>query len=94
MARRRRKKKKKNLNKTLANHVLEMAGNLVCRLPFHVGSSVANLIPIGLGITELPMSEIMFSFFLSIYSQCGALASQAARHTTVCLDTIKILWQH
>ena len=29
-----------------------------------------------------------FSFFLSIYSRCGAPASWAARHTTVCLDTI------
>ena len=28
-----------------------------------------------------------FSFFLSIYSRCGAPASWAARHTTVCLDT-------
>ena len=27
-----------------------------------------------------------FSFFLSIYSRCGAPASWAARHTTVCLD--------
>ena len=30
-----------------------------------------------------------FSFFLSIYSQCGAPASWAARHTTVCLDLIQ-----
>ena len=29
-----------------------------------------------------------FSFFLSIYSRCGALASWAARHTTVCLDRV------
>ena len=28
-----------------------------------------------------------FSFFLSIYSRCGAPASWAARHTTVCLDS-------
>ena len=27
-----------------------------------------------------------FSLFLSIYSRCGAPASWAARHTTVCLD--------
>ena len=27
-----------------------------------------------------------FSFFLSIYSRCGAPGSWAARHTTVCLD--------
>ena len=27
-----------------------------------------------------------FSFFLSIYSRCGAPASWAARHTTVCLE--------
>ena len=27
-----------------------------------------------------------FSFFLSIYSRCGAPASWAARHTIVCLD--------
>ena len=31
-----------------------------------------------------------FSFFLSIYSRCGAPASWAARHTTVCLDHIFI----
>ena len=30
--------------------------------------------------------KMTFSFFLSIYSRCGALASWAARHTTVCLD--------
>ena len=29
-----------------------------------------------------------FSFFLSIYSRCGAPASWAARHTTVCLDLL------
>ena len=28
----------------------------------------------------------LFSFFLSIYSQCGTLAFLAARHTTVRLD--------
>ena len=27
-----------------------------------------------------------FSFFLSIYSRCGAPASWALRHTTVCFD--------
>ena len=27
-----------------------------------------------------------FSLFLLMYSQCGALASWAARHTTVCLN--------
>ena len=32
-----------------------------------------------------------FSFFLSIYSRCGAPASWAARHTTVCLDELQIL---
>ena len=32
-----------------------------------------------------------FSFFLSIYSRCGAPASWAARHTTVCLDIFIIL---
>ena len=30
-----------------------------------------------------------FSFFLSIYSRCGAPASWAARHSIVCLDLIK-----
>ena len=30
--------------------------------------------------------KMTFSFFLSIYSRCGAPASWAARHTTVCLD--------
>ena len=29
--------------------------------------------------------KITFTFFLLIYSQCGAPASWAARHTTVCL---------
>ena len=32
-----------------------------------------------------------FSFFLSIYSRCGAPASWAARHTTVCLDKSLLL---
>ena len=31
--------------------------------------------------------KIALLFFLSIYSWCGALASWAARHTTMCLDT-------
>ena len=30
--------------------------------------------------------KMTFSFFLSIYSRCGAPASWAARHTIVCLD--------
>ena len=30
--------------------------------------------------------KITFTIFLLIYSQCGAPASWAARHTTVCLD--------
>ena len=30
--------------------------------------------------------KITFSFFLLIYSRCGAPASWAARHTIVCLD--------
>ena len=30
--------------------------------------------------------KIAFSFFLLIYSRCGAPASWAARHTIVCLD--------
>ena len=33
--------------------------------------------------------KMTFSFFLSIYSRCGAPASWAARHTTVCLDLIQ-----
>ena len=32
--------------------------------------------------------KIAFSFFLLIYSRCGAPASWAARHTIVCLDTM------
>jgi len=42
---------------------------------------------------------MMFSFFLSIYSQCGALASWASQCTTMCLDMftklctkIKLAW--
>ena len=31
--------------------------------------------------------KMTFSFFLSIYSRCGAPASWAARHTIVCLDS-------
>ena len=30
--------------------------------------------------------KMTFSFFLSIYSRCGAPASWAAQHTIVCLD--------
>ena len=33
--------------------------------------------------------KMTFSFFLSIYSRCGAPASWAARYTTMCLDLIK-----
>ena len=33
--------------------------------------------------------KMTFSFFLSIYSRCGAPASWAARHTIVCLDTCR-----
>ena len=33
--------------------------------------------------------KIAFSFFLLIYSRCGAPASWAARHTIVCLDLIQ-----
>ena len=33
--------------------------------------------------------KIAFSFFLLIYSLCGAPASWAARHTIVCLDISK-----
>ena len=32
--------------------------------------------------------KIAFSFFLLIYSRCGAPASWAARHTIVCLDFV------
>ena len=32
--------------------------------------------------------KIAFSFFLLIYSRCGAPASWAARHTIVCLDIV------
>ena len=32
--------------------------------------------------------KMTFSFFLSIYSRCGAPASWAARHTIVCLDIL------
>ena len=31
--------------------------------------------------------KIMFNIFLSIYSWCGVMASWAARHTIVCVDT-------
>ena len=31
----------------------------------------------------------LFSFFLSIYSQCGAPAFLATRHTTMCLDIFR-----
>ena len=33
--------------------------------------------------------KMTFSFFLQIYSRCGAPASWAARHTTMCLDLIQ-----
>ena len=33
-------------------------------------------------------AKMTFSFFLSIYSRCGAPASWAARHTIVCLDSV------
>ena len=35
--------------------------------------------------------KMTFSFFLSIYSQCGVSASWAARHTIVCLDGLLLL---
>ena len=36
--------------------------------------------------------KIAFSFFLLIYSRCGAPASWAARHTIVCLDIIIVMF--
>ena len=30
--------------------------------------------------------KMLFSFFLSTYSQCGVLEFLAAQHTTMCLD--------
>ena len=35
--------------------------------------------------------KIKFSYFLLIYSRCGALASWAERHTNVCLDLVTVL---
>ena len=35
--------------------------------------------------------KIAFSFFLLMYSRCGAPASWAARHTIVCLDFTHII---
>ena len=61
------------------------SSNLLCKLPQLAGSSVANLVPIRVGITELRRCEKCV-FFLIIYSRCGTPASWAARHTTVCLD--------
>ena len=38
--------------------------------------------------------KIAFSFFLLIYSRCGAPTSWAARHTIVCLDVnILTVWR-
>ena len=42
------------------------------------GVSAAKIILFGIGSTELRTHEFMFSFFLSINSHCGVLASWIA----------------
>ena len=58
------------------------SSNLECRLPKLAGTSLKNLVPIGVRITELHRCENCV-FFPVIYSWCGAAASWAAQHTTV-----------
>ena len=47
---------------------------------------IAKMVCFGEGAMELCMSEMLFSFFLSIYPQCGTPDFLVARRTTVCLD--------
>ena len=63
------------------------SSKLECGLPYLSDTSVATLVSIGYGITELQRCENRVYFFPVIYSRCGAPASWASRHTTVCLDT-------
>ena len=62
------------------------SSNLECGLPYLAGTSVATLVSIGQRITELQRCENRIYFLPVIYSRCGAPASLAERHTTVCLD--------
>ena len=76
-----KKKKKKSKFWQLVSQkwLKRFLSNLVCKLPWLAGSSVVR----NHRDTSVKMT---FSFFLSIYPWCGALASWATRHTIVCLD--------
>ena len=90
---RKEEEKTRKTPQTLAAHISEMAGaissNFECALPYLVGTSVETLVSIGSGITERQRCENCV-FFLLIYSRCGTPASWAARHITMCLDTLEI----
>jgi len=62
------------------------ASNLVCRIAYLVGISIGNFIELVKGSWRYKSVKVTFSFLLSIYSRCGAPASYATRHSTVCHD--------
>ena len=92
--RRRKKKKRRKKNETLAAHISEMALSDFLQI-WNVDSPSwrATLQQIWFQSDKLSPRyksvKMTFSFFLSIYSRCGAPASWAARHTIVCLDSSK-----
>ena len=89
------REEEKKKSQTLVARISEMAGvmffNLECGLPYLAGTSVATLVQSDKESRSYKDVKIVFTFFLLIYSQCGAPASWATRHTTVCLDIIAVI---
>jgi len=90
---RRGRKKRRNYFETLLNHFSGLAGMIwYVDLP----SSGAFLQQIWLNSGKISQSyigvKIKFFVFLPMYSQCGATASWAARHTTMRLDMYGYLY--
>ena len=80
-------RKVEKTTETLVVRISEMAEEI-----FYVGSPTARALVQQIwfqsdkGSRSYKGVKITFTFFLLIYSWCGAPASWAARHTTVCLD--------
>jgi len=87
----RSRKKQRNLNETLGACISKTAGAISFKYSIGLPTWQISLQQIWLNSGMRSWSyigvKIMFSFFLSIYSQCSAPTSWATRHNTVCLDT-------
>ena len=84
-------KKLRNKNEILATHISETAREISFKFGMsggvpgrHLCSKTGSNRMRDHGATKV--RKLHSSFFLSIYSQCGALASWATRHTSFCLD--------